>query len=653
MSWPWLVVTATVWLLIGVLGEEPPPTPLPAGPAVVEGDLLTGEITGPYGSWALLDTGQSRLLLDLGSPAGLVSGSTVRVEGTSDGVPGTLGSARYGSTLNVESVVTMDESPLIGAGTAVRDHVLRRLQPLAGSRALLAGFLIGDTSGLDPSDTEAMRLSGLSHFVAVSGSNIALFLGLLAVVAGPLAWTPRRRAVIGLLGLPVYAAATRFEPSVMRASMMAGLVLVGRLLGLLLEAWQLLALAVLILIVVDPDLIGSVGFQLSVAATAGVLVGGRWPVPRGLPARALAVTTGAQLALAPLLLGHFGQVPLLSPLVNLVAAPLVATATVTAAVGVAGLTPLTAVAEAVAGMVLGLARGASTWPQIGALPFAVTLGAVAVGMRWRVPRLVLVVVAAALVVVRVVGPGAGGLPNPGVVVLDVGQGDAILLNGGDGRYALVDGGPDPVTLVQKLREYGVVTLDLVVMTHVHADHLTGLLGVVGRYPVGEAWQAFDPHRTETSDELLSALRRWGVPVHEVGPGLTTVLGSLEVRVLGPVRRYKSPNDQSVVLEVRGPGATMLLTGDIELSAQSELAGLHTDVLKVPHQGGGTSDTEWLAAVDAELAVISVGENSFGHPVDWVIETLEGSGARVLRTDRDGDVVVDLSEPPSPPPTLRP
>jgi competence protein ComEC len=486
-----------------------------------------------------------------------------------------------------------------------------------------------------------MRLSGLAHFVAVSGSNIALLLGLLAVVTGPLAWTPRRRAMVGLLALPVYAAATRFEPSVLRASVMAALVLIGRLLGVLLEAWQLLALAVTLLLIARPELSTSVGFQLSVAATAGVLAGGRWPVTGGQVQRALAVGLGAQLAVAPILLAHFGVVPLLSPLVNLVAAPLVAISTVIGAVGVSGPGLLIPLASWTAELVLMLARGASTWPQVGALPLAGVVLAGIATWKWARLRPLLVVGGSIAVVVWAFNQGLA-LPESGAVILDVGQGDAVILSGGDGEIALIDGGPDPVALIQKLRLYGVTSLDLVVATHVHADHTTGLVALVGRYPIGEVWEVFEPHDSPPASELLTALEEHRIPTTSPSPGHTRALGSLTLRVVGPVRRYESANDQSIVIEVVGVGRTLLLTGDIERIAQADLDHLRAEVLKVPHQGAGTSDPSWLYSVGAELAIISVGDNDFGHPVDWVIASLEESGATVIRTDQEGDILVDLA-----------
>lgn len=122
------------------------------------------------------------------------------------------------------------------------------------------------------------------------------------------------------------------------------------------------------------------------------------------------------------------------------------------------------------------------------------------------------------------------------------------------------------------------------------------------------------------------------------------LGALQLTVEGPIRRYASPNDQSIVVTVMGSSRSMLLSGDIETFAQADLSHLRADVLKVPHQGAATSDPDWLAEVGSDQAVISVGPNDFGHPVDWVIKTLEFSGASVLRTDLAGDVLVDLTTP---------
>jgi competence protein ComEC len=343
---------------------------------------------------------------------------------------------------------------------------------------------------------------------------------------------------------------------------------------------------------------------------------------------------------APLLLIHFGKVPLLSPAVNLVAAPIVAASTMVGAIGVAGLEFLIVPASWLAGLVLALARGAAGWPQLEAWALATVLGVTAT--IWLAPRLRVVGVATAsfVLAISLVTPGTS-MPAGSAVVLDVGQGDAILIHGGGNRFALVDGGPDALVLTDKLREYGVRSLDLVILSHVHADHATGLTGIVDTVAVGHLWADPDPHSTPASVALFDAIERFGIPRSAPRPGQRWQLGAVDLVVKGPLRRYASPNDQSIVITVEGPARTMLLAGDIETHAQADLDYLRADVLKVPHQGAATSDAAWLSSVGSEMAVISVGPNQFGHPAEWVVDLL-GETGDLLRTDQVGDVMVDLS-----------
>ena len=645
VSRPWVLAAVLCWagaVAASALWLEPRLAPLPAGPVALSGVMSTDVLPGDFGRWALVETGSGPVLVDLPPGTTASRGQVVALNGSTSGEPGVARGAPHRGTVRVEDfeVVAEPRSPLIQAGIAIRDRVTGALADSGSSGALLAGFLVGDTSGLDEVDVESMRRAGLSHFTAVSGSNVALFLALLFMASGPLSWDPRRRAVLGLVGLPIYAAATRFEPSVMRASAMAAIVLGGRLFGLVLEAWQLLATAVIGILLLDPRLATHVGFQLSVAATTGVLVGSRWPVGPGRARRALAITIGAQLAVAPLLITTFGGVPLLSAPVNLVAAPLVASATVLGAVGVAGATPLLGIAVPLAGLVLGLARGVASWPQVGWKGVAMILGTGMIYHLFRRARGPIAVGVAVGVVAMVLGAGVRP-PAAGVVALDVGQGDALLVSGGDGRFALVDGGPDPVELIEKLAAYRVRRLELMVLTHAHADHAAGLAGLAGRIPIDVVWADVENHESPAILDVLQQLGATGSVVSSPAVGDQYRLGELRLRVRGPLRRYASANDESIVIEVTGPTRSMLLTGDVEATAQEDLGRIEADVLKVPHHGAATSDTAWLVAVDADQAVISVGENDFGHPAPEVMSALEATGVIVSRTDLEGDVIVDL------------
>lgn len=615
---------------------------LPQGPVDGQMTLVTTPTSGAYGPWAIATVGGADVFVAL-PPIDADAGDVVSFTGVATSATTQIGGRS-------RQVVEVDRAEVTGqpaglyqaAGAAVRRHVVTTLHGGSEARGLLAGFLVGDVSGVGKATIEEMRSAGLSHFVAVSGSNVALYLGLVSALALPMGIGPRRRAMAGLLALPVFVIATGFEPSVLRAAAMAGVVLTGRLLGFALEAWQVVSVATVAVLAYDPWLAHTVGLQLSLAATCGVLLGARWPGTVSMPMRMLRVSIGAQVAVAPLLLAYFGTVPLLSPLSNLMAAPLVGLATTLGMIGVAGFAPALVPGEWLAAAVIDIAGLAAGWPQVGWPGFVAAVAAAPVVVRAprRLMAPVALVGAAALVVIAV--PGHRTLDAGEVAVLDIGQGDAILISGGDGHLALIDGGRDPALLVSRLREYGVRYLDLVVVTHGDADHAGGLAGLLGRVGIGEIWERLEPHDTPSSDEFLGLAADHGIPVRRPVAGTRLMFGNLDIEVLAPARRFESSNDQSIVLLVRGNAGSILLTGDIEVPAQIELPGVDVDILKVPHHGAATSDRSWLQSTGAGQAVISVGENDFGHPVAWVIDALVASGATVRRTDLEGDVTFDLS-----------
>ena len=544
---------------------------------------------------------------------------------------------------------------LVKMGNAVRRRVMENLRtgPPDGL-GLVAGFLVGDTDRLSVTDLADLRRSGLSHYVAVSGGNVALFLGALWILMWPVASRPRLRSLVGLVALGVFMVVTRWEPSVLRAGLLASLTLGARAVGFPLGSWAALGITVILALLVSPELGRSLGFALSVAATLGVMAGMR--IASGRRPRWVWETLGAalaaQVAVAPLLLGSFGSLPLMSPVANLAAAPLVAVSTILGGIGsVTGWQPLVGLAAIAGEGVLAVSRFLSPFPQLGWLGTGVAVGAGLVAWRWSEVRLPMLTAAVlVLAVVRVLpslSPLVGSAESgpPAVVFLDVGQGDSILVLG-TGLTILIDGGPDPVILAEKLRKYRVSEVDLVVITHPHADHVRGLEAVVGEMPVGGVWDASHPHETTAYRVLRDRIAEEGIPVHRPSPGQVLRAGELEVEVIGPQRRYKHINDQSIVLIVHLAGTDFLMAADIQDVAQAELGEIRPDVLKVPHQGAATSDGRWLRANAGRLAVISVGPNDYGHPAPWVEAVLAEAGARVIRTDQHGDVVVQPTPPGS-------
>jgi competence protein ComEC len=355
---------------------------------------------------------------------------------------------------------------------------------------------------------------------------------------------------------------------------------------------------------------------------------------------ALGATAAAQLAVAPLLLVHFGSIPLFAPLTNVVASPLVAMSTALGGCGVlAGVGPITALGLVPASLVLGLARFAVDLPQLGSSAVA---AAAAVAALAFIPRLrPLLALAGAVAVAATVVVPASPPGGPQLEVLDVGQGDAVLLRGPAGEVVLIDGGPDPGVLRRALRQRGIRRIDLLIVTHRHADHVSGLGGITAVVQISRAWIPADDDGALES--VRQELHEAGVAVETPATGWQAAIGVFDLEVLGPRRRYGGINDQSIVVMARAAGRSVALTGDIEVTAQEELGPLHADVMKIPHQGAATSDLGWLAASAPRVAVISVGPNDFGHPAAEVIDALEEAGAVVYRTDRDGTVTIRLDE----------
>lgn len=623
--------------------------PVPAGRHTVSGHVILDAIEGRSGPVAVISprsldgvSWRGPALAVRGPVGDLAAGDLVEVTGVVRQGGFLLRGDPVAGSITVDRVDSIQPAGgVMGIANALRARVTATVAPeRSSSAALVAGFLIGDTRAVDEADLDAMRRSGLSHYVAVSGSNVALFLGALWLVTVPLTSNPRRRALVGLAGLAVFVAATRAEPSVVRAATMAGLVLGGRAMSIPLDGWSALAVAVPALLLFDGGLAANVGFQLSVAATAGVMAGIRLfagRTPRWAWS-ALGASIAAQAAVTPLLLLHFGSVPLASPFANVVTAPLV-TASTSAGIGavVTGLAPLAVFAERVAGAVITVAHLGADLPQLGVRGVAFLAVLVAMSktrLRGAAAGLAAVLVSTAIL-------PAPPPERPQLIALDVGQGDAIVVAGPDGAVVLVDTGPDPAVVRAALRRHRIDRIDLLILTHGDVDHVGGLIGVPRPRRM---WIPMHP------DAGLEQARSWaeaeGIPVTMVSRDDRLSVGVIDLAVLGPGRRYLADNDGSIVLmaSIAG-GASVLLPGDVETIAQRELPPVDPDVLIVPHHGAGTSDPAWLAGLSPAVAVISVGEgNPYGHPDPRVLEVLEATSGIVCRTDLGGDIVVDLVVP---------
>jgi competence protein ComEC len=270
----------------------------------------------------------------------------------------------------------------------------------------------------------------------------------------------------------------------------------------------------------------------------------------------------------------------------------------------------------------------------------------------RVPRAgVLVAVALAPVVVWATALSSGAPASLTVRFFDVGQGDAALLTSPGGATILVDGGPDDAQVATELAALGVKRLDLVVASHPPADHIVGLPSVLARFPVALVLEPGCETDSADAAELDAALAAESIPVTNPHRGDTFEVGDVRVEILSPDRCWtgteSDTNNDAIVLRASIGDDTILFATEPEEPAQQVLldAGLvlRADVLKVPHHGAATSIRPFFDAVHATVAVVSVGPNTYGHPVPEVLDWIHATGAEVLRTDEVGDVVVSFRD----------
>ncbi len=557
------------------------------------------------------------------------------------------------------------------AAESVRAGIRRAVRHAPEDRsALVPALVVGDDAALSREISQDFASVGLTHLLAVSGTNLTLMVGFVLVMARWCGVRGRWAYLVGALGIVGFILIARPEPSVLRAAAMGTVALIGLGHRGARRGSSALGAAVVVLLLVDPGLAVQAGFALSVLATAGILTlapGWRDALATWVPrfvAEAVAVPAAAQLACTPVVAAISGQVSLVAVATNLLAAPAVGPATVLGLLG--GLLTLLwdAAGQVVAwpatwcvGWIIELAEQGADLPNAamewgsGAGPVAaLTLLCAAlvpcVQPILRRPRLSLALAAMATLLV-VVGLPSPRWPPPGWVfaACDVGQGDALVVRVGPGSAIVVDAGPDPRMVRGCLDRLEIAEVPLVVLTHFDADHVLGLPGVLAGRRVGRVETSWLPRPEDGAFRVRAWTREAGIPLAISRLGTRTV-GEVMVQTLatGAESVTTDPNDASVVLWVRVRDLDILLTGDLGQESQRPLRrllqGLHVDVLKIPHHGSKDQDLPLLTGLTPQLALASVGaENTYGHPAADLLEALSDNGARVARTDRSGDLVV--------------
>lgn len=509
---------------------------------------------------------------------------------------------------------------LDGVRTRAEAALDRGLPPAAAG--LLRGMVLGQDDALPDATREAFRAAGLSHLVAASGTNVVLLAALAMALGTALGLGMSGRLWLVLALIAVYVPLAGGGASIQRAGIMGAAAVAAGLVGRPASRWYALGLAAALTLVLDPRAAEEPGWQLSFVAVVSLLVVAprwrvaltRWGMPRAL-AEVTAMTAAATLATAPVVAAHFGETSLVGVPANLLAAPAVAPVMWLGVVGAAvgQLIPIGGLLAVVAGVLLdGL--GALAGFPLGYLVWVGTTAAAAPGAVVEVAPWLVVLVAVAVLLaaasrrIRRVVPGAavvgaalwiGLSPPPAapagrpgglrVTFLDVGQGDATLVQDGE-RSVLVDAGLPEAGVVEKLGRAGVRNLDLFVATHASADHEGGAAAVVSALPVDVILDGRDGVPTPGGNAMAAVARARGIRLIAARAGQELRLGGLRLRVLWPrpeapaLHAGVDPNERAVVLEVEARGARALLTADAESEVLSRLDLRPVDVLKVSHHG---------------------------------------------------------------------
>ena len=570
------------------------------------------------------------------------------------------------------------------AGRWLRMRVNELYKPDAGG--LIAALLTGERDGLDPQSSADLSESGLMHITAVSG----LHCGFLTALLGLLVF--RRQRMTACLGYPVllfYMVMAGCTPSVARSCVMLGFVLLAPLVGREGDAPTALSAALLVILLANPFAIASVSLQLSFGAVAGLLLPGRMIYgglerfrPGKMPgvlhklwtfcAASFSASLGVMACTAPLDAAYFGSLALVSPLANLLvlwmAPALFASALAATVLG--GLWPalagLVAVPDMLARYLLWTAgwlaklpghgvyftRPAVWWWLLGTYAL---LGACLLvkGRRWKW-GVVLVMSLACLLAVKEMPRWQTAGDRLTLVAVDVGQGAAMLFHSG-GQTVLVDCGslnsPQAAgeAVAAAMDQYGWDRLDRVALTHYHEDHAAGLPWLLARVGADEFLlpRLIDRGQGALQSEVLDLASRHGAAVRYVEQPWAAAFGNGVLTVYPPAADG-SGNEAGLAVLVSAGDFDVLITGDMNAAAEKKLAAQYglpdIEVLLAGHHGSKHSASrELLETVTPEVGIISVGQNSFGHPAPEAMERMEDAGMVLRRTDEEGDILIQVQK----------
>ncbi len=604
-----------------------------------------------------------------------------------------VGSVKSGALVDVVGRGGWWQERTAAARAWARQVIAARAAPAGPEAAgIVTAILIGDRAGLTEPVRDRLQRAGTYHVIAISGGNIALLVATILTVLALTRCTGRIATLLALAGVVGYASVVSGGASVVRATIMAAVYLGARLLDHRSPPLNAVAATVALMLAADPLDLVDVGFGLTVGATVGILlVAHRWDslLPKRwalrAPAALLLASIAAEVALLPLSASSFLRVTVAGLLLNFAAIPLMSVAQIGGLLTLIAspLPMLSTAAGAVASYAAaGLVASASVvdrWPWLAwRIPAPPSWLAVLYYAAWLAPLVIAfprdraarwcrgvihgsTVVAVTAGVAIATGWPVTGRPEPGtlrVTSVDVGQGDATLVQFPDGRSMLVDAGGGTragfnigtAVVSPALWARGVRRLDWLLLTHGDPDHVGGAMAVLDDLQPRTIWEGIPVEPDVAMRELAARAAHLGLQWERVIAGASVAIGGVQVHVLNPPPaewdRMKVRNDDSVAVELCLGDVSIVLPGDAEREAERHIipriGPARLRVVKMGHHGSRTSSaTGFLAALRPRVAIASAGRgNRFGHPAGEVVARYEAAGASIWRTDRDGEITLE-------------
>ena len=636
----------------------------------------------------------------------LQTGDAVRFSGTLEALPGARNPGefdygRYLSLNGIQGFITVRDANAIALkersiGLTLSGIIGRAQKEIFGvfdryhkpeEAGYLKGVVFGYRADLSAEIKQSFMNTGTTHILAVSGSNVVVVALIFSSLVGFLRVSRKTATLLTLIGLLWYMVITGLSPSVIRATVMGIAILGGTLLGRKGDVYNSLGFAALLMLIWDPTYLLDVGFQLSFAAVVSIvyyypkleplieIIPGKL-VRTGLVKSGLQlflVSLAAQIGTMPFTAFYFGRVSIVAVVANLIVVPV---SGVNVLLGFATVAfsfvsdwmaaSYAALDDLIVSMLLKFVLWCSKVPfayvetmRVGGAFTAIYYVSVTAIFNMTKPRLLVRTIAALLVVVNFMiyrDVLADSVPLLRVTVIDVGQGDAILLELPNHHAVLIDTGPKFMAndsgerkISPLLKRKGIETLDALILSHPHDDHIGGCKYLLENFTADCLIISDSASPSRPYEEILTRARELRVPIVLARAGESLQFDpTTRIFVLhaAPKARPRDLNDESIVVKIVYGRSSLIFMGDASTRVEEEL--LHggapippCDVIKVGHHGAVTSSgTEFLKTVKPTLALISVGrDNKFNHPSPVILSRYESLGIETRRTDLCGALVI--------------